>query len=68
MKQLGLKLLDEPLDFKQFETAIKWFDSRMSDYQVNRLFTKLKDASINKVPVRKFLYNLTGHEFDTVDA
>lgn len=68
MKQLGLRLLDDPLDFKQFESGIKWFDPRMSDLQLQRLFTKLKDPALNKVPVRKFLHNLTGTELDTVDA
>ena len=43
-------------------------EPRLSELQLNRLFTKLKDPKINKVPVRKFLANLTGDEFDTVDA
>lgn len=68
MKQLGLRLLDDPLDFKQFEAGIRWYEPNMSDLQLQRLFTKLKDPSINKVPVRKFLYNLTGQDSDTVNA
>ena len=68
MKQLGLRLLDEPLDFKQFESGIRWFDPHMSNLQLQRLFTKLKDPTLNKVPVAKFLHNLTGTEFDTVDS
>jgi len=68
MKQLGLRLLDEPLDYRQYESAIKWFDPRMSDLQLQRLFTKLKDPALNQIPVRKFLYNLVGTDLDTVDA
>ena len=47
---------------------MRWFDSNFSDLQLNWLFTKLKDPATNKIPVRKFLYNLLGHEYDTVNS
>lgn len=68
MHQLGLKLSDAPLDFRQFECAMQYCDPTFSDLQIKKLFTKLKEPS-GKVPINKFVKNIFSRdENDTVDS
>ena len=62
MHQLGLKHLDEPLDWLQFKSAIHFLEPTFSDILVQKLFTKLKDVDANNIPVTKFVRNLLGND------
>lgn len=68
MFQLGLKHLDEPLDWVQFKCAIRYIEPTFSDILVQKLFTKLKDVDANNIPVTKFVKNLLGNDQDTVES
>ena len=35
---------------------------------MKKLFTKLKDVNVNKVPVIKLIRNIAGEKLDTVDS
>ena len=63
---MGLKIWEEPLDFKRFVAAMRKLDPTLSDPQLRHLMKVLKGKD-GKVDVIAMLRNFCGKEHETVD-